>query len=95
MAIQTRRVVEEMLFKSMEGECIRLLLAGNDTQCFTTQQYVDARDQWIAKITGSTRAELGLDDPPIEFARTQLRAITLVEEVRPDVWKLRHEDSTP
>ena len=78
--------VEHLLYHTMEAEVIRSLLSGNDTQCFTTSQYEEARDAWIAKVAGATRQGLGLDKPPSEFARKQLLASSLVREVSLDVW---------
>ena len=78
--------VERLLFRAMETSVIRSLLAGNDTMCFTTQQYVAARDRWIAEATGSTREQLGLDLPSNEINRRQLSGSSLVKEVGPNVW---------
>lgn len=89
------RQIESLLYQTMEGDCVRSLIAGNDTQCFTTQQYVDARDRWIANFTGSTRQELGLEPDGqylVKTARKQLLASQLVVEVRPEVWTLKESD---
>jgi hypothetical protein len=72
----------------MEGEVIRRLLSGNDTQCFSTAQYADAVDQYIAEQVGRTRESLGMGDVPTEVRRMQLLSIGLVREVAPDVWTL-------
>lgn len=65
----TPQAVERLLYLTMEGEVIRSLLSGNDTQCFTTEQFEDAKDAWIAGVTGSTREQMGLGRPPREIAR--------------------------
>lgn len=80
--------VESMLYRTMEGECIRCLMSGNDTQCFTTQQYYNMRDVVIARMVGATREECGCPAPPLESARRQLAASGLVTEVSTDVWTL-------
>lgn len=86
--------VGRLLFLTMEGDVIRSLLAGNDTQCFTTQQYADAREAWCNKfIWGGkpgTRQQLNLPPPPLETSRKQLLSIGLVEEVKPDIWALKN-----
>jgi len=89
----TPQDVERMLFLSMEAEVIRSLMSGNDTQCFTTTQYEQARDNWIAKICGAISEQVELDVPPSELARKQLIASGLVEEVGTDVWTTKA--STP
>ncbi len=78
--------IARMLWESFHREILRRLMSGNDAQCFTTRQYEDARDEWIAKLCGATRQSLGLDRPPREVAKSQLRASTLVVEVSHDVW---------
>lgn len=77
---------ENAMRGTMEHNVITSLLSGNDTLCFTTQQYCDMRDKWIAKVTGATREELGLDQPPIEITRNQIIESRLVREVSPNVW---------
>lgn len=84
----TNQDIEHMLFRTMEGEVIRSLLSGNDTQCFTTEQYGNARDNWIAGMVGKTRDELLVPSPPSELTRKQLRGSGLVVEVKPDIWVL-------
>lgn len=87
--MKTIAETEALLLQTMEGEVIRSLLSGNDTQCFTTLQYVRARDKWIERFVGCSRAECGIDETEDELipgARKQLKAIGLVVEVRPDVW---------
>jgi len=95
MRTMTDSDIERLLFGTMEAEVIRQLLSGNDTQCFTTKTYADARDAWIAKLTGSTRESLGITNDPnwsywhLEYARRQLAAFPTVEQVAPDVWTLK------
>lgn len=74
---------------TMEYDVVNRLLAGNDTQCFTTEQYADARDAWIADMCGKTREQLLLPKAPIEYARKQLDAFPLVAQVSQDVWTLK------
>lgn len=81
--------VERLLYLTMEGDVIRSLMVGNDVQCFTTEQFDDARDAWIARQCGATRDELGIGKAPLDCARNQLRSSGLVAEVKPDVWTLK------
>lgn len=84
--------IEKLLVQTMEGDVITSLLAGNDTCCFTTKQYLVARDNWIKKITGVTREELGLGPfTPYDFkiARAQLLSIGLVDELKPGLWTMK------
>ena len=80
--------VERILYKTMEGETIRRLMAGNDAQCFTTQQYAEERDRVLEQMLGCRRPP-GVPAAPIESAKRQLRACSLVVEVSPDVWTLK------
>lgn len=74
----------------MESDCIKSLLAGNDTCCFTTLDYVHARDKWINDIAGSTRESLGIGPigkHDMDSARKQLLSVPqLVREVGENVW---------
>ena len=85
----TNAEVERLLYLTMEGEVIKSLMGGNDAQCFTTEQFADARDEWCAKMTGSTREELGIEKAPLDCSRGQLRSCALVTEVQQDVWTLK------
>lgn len=78
--------IEKLMRGTMEWDVVSSLLSGNDTMCFTTEQYEDGRDAWIARIAGATREELGLDKPPIDIARKQLISSGLVKEASRDVW---------
>lgn len=91
LSSRVRRESLHLLFLTMEVEVVRRLLAGNDARCFTTAQYGDAVDDWIAERVGATRGTLGVPAPPIETRRAQLVASTLVVEVAPDVWALKGE----
>jgi hypothetical protein len=76
---------------TMEADVVRSLLAGNDTMCFTTRQYMAGRDQWIERHTGITRDELGLgevDEQEIRMARKQLQMFGLVKQVDLDTWTI-------
>jgi hypothetical protein len=77
--------------RTMEGEVIHRLMSGNDAQCFTTEQYGEAVDAWIAETmcNGYTRQMCGIPDPPIERRRSQLIGCGIVSEVGPDVWTLK------
>ena len=75
----------------MRKEAIASLLAGNDTQCFTTQQYREAfcrrqmknaRDEEIKVMPAFYDRVI---DP--DWARMHLETLPkLVKEVKPDVW---------
>lgn len=79
--------IADLMIKTMQTDVIARLMSGNDVQCFTTEQYETARDQWIANAFrgGDVR---GLPKAPLEYARQQLRECRQVVEVTPDVWKL-------
>lgn len=76
--------------KTMEYEVILSLLSGNDTQCFTTKQFIDARDKWLDKVVGAgTRELIGpVDNQQLAMARDQLLALPpqLITEVSPNTW---------
>jgi len=80
---------EKLLALTVEGDAIRRLLSGNDSQCFTTEQYGEAIDAAIAVFAGATREELGLAKPAAEVRRRQLLAFSPITEVSPDVWTLK------
>ena len=80
--------LDKYLRYSMEAEVIKSLLAGNDTYCFSTQQYEEARENWIARQVGCTRQELDIDPPSQTMTRTQLIVTEMVDEVSDDVWVL-------
>jgi hypothetical protein len=90
MRTMTDEQIETILFRTMEGEVVSRLMSGNDAQCFTTAQYVEARDKWIEEVSGATRPE-NLSDSAhlLHTARSQLKAIGLVVQVDTDVWTLR------
>lgn len=71
------------LFRQLGMHCrrevVRTLLAGNDTQCFTTQQYLDA---YIHVINKGQRCLMDL-----ELAKHHLQSLDgKVREVKPGVW---------
>jgi hypothetical protein len=74
----------DLQYHSMEGECIRSLLQFADT--FTTIDYEERRDEWIAEVVGCTREEIG--EPRQDWAglRRQILGSCMVVEVAPDVW---------
>jgi hypothetical protein len=80
-----------LLFRTMEGEVVKRLLSGNDAQCFTTAQYVEAREKWVAEVIGVAMRREELPDPAylLHCARNQLKAFGLVVQVKTDVWALR------
>jgi hypothetical protein len=69
---------------AMDTRCraVRKLLSGNDTNCFTTEQYIEVygrdEDRMFAK-TPSQRISL-------ELAVKHLQSTGLVREVSPGVW---------
>lgn len=62
---------------------VKSLLAGNDTQCFTTEQYLDR----YVKLcnSGDDRTMTGLGPHRLSLAEKHLRSLPLVE-VQPGVW---------
>jgi hypothetical protein len=81
-------MTEQELLMTFEGEVIRRLLSGNDTCCFTTQQYADMAEKVCEEWIGATRQSLGVPLPSLHVRRRQLEAITNCIEVQPDVWTL-------
>ena len=80
--------IEKLLFSTIEGEAIKLLLSGNDTQCFTTDQYDDAMETVCSRLAGANSKSLGMGRVPLDIRRRQLTACLLVDEVTADVWCL-------
>ena len=60
------------------------LLAGNDTQCFTTEQYRDAYTRICNGGDDRIMKELG--SHPLELAEMHLRSLRELREVRPGLW---------
>lgn len=69
-----------LLAMDVRRRTVKYLLAGNDTQCFTTQQYLDT---YIREIDKGMPSIMDL-----ELARKHLVSLAGdgVKEVRPDVW---------
>ena len=75
----------KLLSLKIRKDAIKALLAGNDTQCFTTQQYREAYCRQGC-MNGTTPdffdRVIGHD-----WARNNLKELpSLVKEVKPDVW---------
>lgn len=92
MANSMRQTNEEFwraFFRPYRADSVNALLTGNDTQCFTTEQY---RRTYIERNPVSARQAELLRIPfdqlfGIEQARKHLLSMPdLVREVRPDVW---------
>lgn len=80
------------LQRKQARDTINRLLAGNDTQCFTTEQYVTAyvKAHW-KKDEGGGRAVLGWfksGGKGETIAHWHLRTSGMVHEVKPDVWTI-------
>jgi len=83
--------VAPMLLNEHKKETINNRLAGNDTQCFTTEQYVKMHaklhfkddEAWGEHILRATEAS------GETLAHRHLRQCKLVKEVKPDVWTTR------
>ena len=85
---------------TMEWDVIQGLMSGNDTQCFSLEQYVEARDKWITDVCGMTREGLGITESEqdrywlLEYARRQLAACPFVLEVKPGVYTFLESEVT-
>jgi len=81
-------VAPKLLYEKKK-ESINNLLAGNDTQCFTTVQYAKmyAKLHWKGMEEGGERMMNMADEITGEtLAHRHLRQCKLVKEVKPDVW---------
>lgn len=76
---------------TMEHDVISRLMSGNDTQCFTTEQYETYRDEWITAVAGATREELGLKRSSLESVRNQLIQSEMVVEVGDNLWTSKQD----
>ena len=76
--------VMSILVRAMRGQVALSLLVGNDTQCFTTEQYKKSYENKYAKyIVGIPQSALWAHISP----RDHLLSIPdTVKEVSPDVW---------
>lgn len=68
---------------------VRSLLAGNDTQCFTTEQYKAAYEKETQRIS-KTSLPVMWDAIPGGAAR-HLQSTGLVEEVETGIWRAKHD----
>lgn len=80
MTDQEYRSLMHQFFLQSRRKVIRHLLAGNDTQCFTTEQYLKAWHTVINHGKGNSILYLALAE---QHLRT---APHLVREVKPGVW---------
>lgn len=80
--INTDEGMDSLFFQlamKMRRETVVSLMAGNDTGCFTTQQYLDRY------VRVAQRGEVGIMD--LGLAEEHLRSLKrLVREVWPGVW---------
>lgn len=77
----------KFIYNTMECECIRSLLQFADT--FTTADYEDRRDAWIADVSGFTREDVGMARSSWASIRHQIQSVGVVVEVDRDVWAKR------
>ena len=63
---------------------VRSLLAGNDTQCFTTEQYMRAYEVETQRISKTTMPVMW--DAIPGGAAMHLQSTGLVEEAEPGIW---------
>lgn len=63
---------------------VRQLLAGNDMQCFSTEQY---RSMYAAKW----KPPPGMPELQFDQAQSHLRHIPFLREVSPDVWAMKEK----
>ncbi len=77
------------LMRVNRKETVDRLLAGNDTQCFTTEQYgrLHAKLHWGKDVEQGERWLLLRFDSDGCLARMHLRTYDRVVEVKPDVWR--------
>lgn len=74
--------LRHLIATALTGEIVRGLLAGNDTCCFTTQQYGEARVK-----TCLEKYKLNVRDyAPPGWERRHLLLLNWIKEVKPDVW---------
>jgi hypothetical protein len=71
---------------------VRSLLAGNDSCCFTTEQYEKAYEKTVNDMC-KTSAPVNWDWVP-GGARMHLNSTELVREVSPDVWTYVEEQQS-
>ncbi len=79
------RDLMHQLYLQNRRKVIRHLLTGNDTQCFTTEEYMEAWHKVIHHGKGTRILYL-------ELAQRHLRtAPHLVREVGPGLWRVRYD----
>lgn len=66
---------------------VRGLLAGNDTQCFATEQYMRAYEKEMQRISKTTMPVM-LDAIP-GGAAMHLQSTGIVEEVAAGIWRVK------
>ncbi len=69
-----------LLVMHCRRKTIKTLLAGNDTQCFTTQQYLDTYIRVIYKGDKKCLMDLSLAETHLKSLGNQVR------EVKPGIW---------
>lgn len=83
------RLLFEAVGRPRRAAAVRACLAGNDTQCFTTQLYRDAYDR-IGRAEAATRFKCAYVPPDWTagggLAEMHLRTSGLVVETSPGVW---------
>lgn len=47
----------------IEGEAVMLLLSGNDTGCFTTEQFAEAKERVLNRLLGPRPSDMST--PPL------------------------------
>ena len=85
-----------MLAMHVRRKVVAALLAGNDTQCFTTEQYKAEYERQQPMPAGYGRSDVYWRlDPTGDLARKHLLSLAeLVREVRPGVWAAVDADAT-
>lgn len=69
------------LGRKLKREVVAKLLQGNNTQCFTTEQYLQ---KYIEHVQDGDKGVMDL-----KLARQHLMSGTNIREVKPDVWTLK------
>jgi hypothetical protein len=85
--------VEELLgmyAMQKRREAVASLMAGNDTQCFTTEQYVDRYIEQDGRLEAEFRA--GHRRLIRELASMHLRSVG-AREVKPDLWTTDNQEN--
>ena len=82
------------LFRGATAEIVHKLLTGNDTQCFTSDQY---RDEWL-KLTRLSVKAVGIKRveelwATYNIAAGHLKKVKGISEVSPGVWAAAERES--